>query len=106
MIILKCKKSLCNACVDMEIKCKDENQLKAVFEWIMEENMNFAPKWVFIIESIEYTQEQEQKPWVCSYCGEVITNPLMQMYDNDGYNICRNCHDINTMEVEYEKDCY
>ena len=62
-------------------------------------------KWVFIIEGIEYTQEQEQTPWVCSYCGEVITNPLMQMYDSDGYNICRHCHDINTMEVEYEKDC-
>lgn len=103
MIILNCKKSLQNACVDMQIKCKDENQLKAVFDWIMEENMQHAPKWVFIIESVEY--EQEQEPWVCCYCGEVINNPLMQMLDSDGCNICRNCHDIDIMEIDYEKDC-
>lgn len=105
MIILNCKKSLPNACVDMQIKCKDESQLKAVFDWIMDENMQNAPKWVFIIESIEYEQEQEQKPWVCAYCGEVIDNPHMQMYDSDGCNICRDCHDIDIMEIEYEKDC-
>jgi len=97
MIILNCKKSLFNACVDVQIKCKDETQFKAVFDWIMEENMKHAPKWVFIVESIKI--EQEQEPWVCSYCGEVIENPDMQMLDSDGQNICRNCHDIMTMGV-------
>lgn len=100
MIILHCKKSLPNACVSTQIKCENTEQLKAVFDWIMDENMQNAPKWVFVIESIEYKQEQEQEPWACAYCGEVINNPHMQMYDSDGHNICRDCHDIITMGAE------
>ena len=99
MIILKCKKSLYNACVDMEIKCKDENQLKAVFDWIMEENMNFAPKWVFSIESIE--QEQET-PWVCTHCGVVVTDKAEQMYDADNNKICRECHNFMALGWDCE----
>ena len=55
----------------------------------MEENMQNAPKWVFIIESIEYKQEQE--PWVCSCCGEVIEEPTRRRYDKDGNKICIDC---------------
>lgn len=89
MIILHCKKSLPNACVSTQIKCENTDQLKAVLDWIMDENMQNAPKWVFIIESIEYKQEQE--PWVCSYCGEVIEEPTRRRYDKDGNKICTDC---------------
>lgn len=89
MIILHCKKSLPNACVSTQIKCENTEQLKAVLDWIMDENMQNAPKWVFIIESIEYKQEQE--PWVCSCCGEVIEGYERRRYDKDGNKICIDC---------------
>lgn len=89
MIILHCKKSLPNACVSTQIKCENADQLKATLDWIMEENMQNAPKWVFIIESIEYKQEQE--PWVCSCCGEVIEEYERRRYDKDGNKICTDC---------------
>lgn len=91
MIILHCKKSLPNACVSTQIKCENTEQLKAVLDWIMDENMQNAPKWVFVIESIEYKHEQEQEPWVCSCYGEVIENPIRRRYDRDGNKVCDSC---------------
>ena len=87
MFKVKCRKSLGNVVVRVEIQCENEQELSKTIEWIMEENIKTAPIWSYCIDSIEIMPE----PWVCQYCGQVIENDKDKRYKEDGEHICKEC---------------
>lgn len=88
MINVKFTKNVGNGVVlNGEINCKNESELQATFDWIMEENAKTYPFITLGIKEIKIINE----PWVCQYCGQVIENDKDKRYKEDGEHICREC---------------
>ena len=88
MISVKFTKSFGNGVMlNGEISCKNESELQATFDWVMEENAKTYPFITLGIKEIKIIAE----PWVCQYCGQVIENDKDKRYREDGEHICREC---------------